>query len=64
MLFYFAVVRVRNFALFLIGAAAVAVSLASAKGAQQATDGPVVLEGKCATADKSAACTSCAVALG
>jgi hypothetical protein len=54
---------VRNLALFLIGAAAVGVPLASADGAQQATDGPVALEGKCATADKSAPCTSCAVAL-
>jgi hypothetical protein len=62
-LFYFAVVTVRNFALFLIGAMALGVPLASAKGAQQATGGPVVLEGKCATADQSAACTSCAVAL-
>jgi hypothetical protein len=49
--------------LFLIGAAALGVPLVSAKGAQQATGGPVILQGKCATADKSAACTSCAVAL-
>jgi hypothetical protein len=49
--------------LFLIGAAALGVPLASAKGAQEATDGPVILQGKCTTVDKSAACTSCAVAL-
>ena len=63
MLLYFAVVSVQNFALFLIGAAALGVPLVSAKGAQQATGGPVILQGKCATADPSAACTSCAVAL-
>jgi hypothetical protein len=57
------VVRVRNFALFLIGAAALGVPLVSAKGAQQATGGPVILQGKCATADKSAACRSCVVGL-
>jgi hypothetical protein len=62
-LFYFAVMRVPKFALFLLGAAVVGMPLAWAKGAQQATGGPVVLEGKCATTDKSAACTSCAVAL-
>jgi hypothetical protein len=62
-LFYVAVVRVRNSALFLIGAAALGVPLAVAQGAQQATGGPVILQGKCATADQSAACTSCAVAL-
>ena len=63
MLFCFAVVRVWKFALFLVGAAALGVPLVSAKGAEQATGGPVVLEGKCATADNSAACISCAVAL-
>jgi hypothetical protein len=57
------VVSVLNFALFLIGAAALGVPLVSAHGAQQATGGPVTLQGTCATADKSAACTSCAVAL-
>ncbi len=53
----------RNFALFLIRAAAFSVPLVAAQGAQQATGEPVILQGKCATADKSAACTSCAVAL-
>jgi hypothetical protein len=54
---------VRNFALFLIGAAAFGAPLVAAQGAQQATGEPVILQGKCATADKSAACTSCAIAL-
>jgi hypothetical protein len=57
------VVTVWNFALFLIGAAALGVPLVPANGAQQATDGPVILQGKCASPDKSAACTSCSVAL-
>jgi hypothetical protein len=60
---YFAVVRVRNFASFLIVAAAFSVPLVAAQGAQPATVEPVILQGTCATADKSAACTSCAVAL-
>ena len=50
--------------MFLIGAVALAAPLAAAQGPQQATGGPVILQGKCATAEKSAACTSCAVALG
>jgi hypothetical protein len=63
MLFYFAVTRVQNFALFLIGATALGSLLVSANGAQQTTGAPVILQGKCAAADQSPACTSCAVAL-
>jgi hypothetical protein len=63
LLTYFGVVPVRNIALLLIGVAALGVPLVSAQGAQQATGGPLLLQGKCVSADKPAACTSCAVAL-
>lgn len=53
----------RNFALLLIGAAALSVPVVAAKGAEQATGEPLILQGKCASAGESAACTSCAVAL-
>jgi hypothetical protein len=57
------VVKVRNFALLLIGATALGLPLAAAQIAPRATGGPLVLQGKCASGGKSAACTSCAVAL-
>ena len=42
--------RVRNFALLLIGAAALSVPVVAAKGAEQATGEPLILQGKCASA--------------
>ncbi|HJU15208.1 MAG TPA: hypothetical protein VJ770_01950 [Stellaceae bacterium] len=49
--------------MLLIGAAALAAPPISARGAQPATTGPLVLQGKCTSANKSEACTSCAVTL-
>lgn len=64
MLAHFGVVKVQNFAFLLIGAAALSVPLVAAQGAPQATGKPLILLGRCASAgDKSAACTSCTVAL-
>lgn len=63
MLTYFRVVKVQSFALLLIGAA-LSVPLVAAQGAPQATGEPLILQGRCASASQSAACTSCAVALG
>ena len=53
----------RNSALLLIGATALSVPLAAAQGAPPATGEPLILQGTCASAGESAACTSCAVAL-
>ena len=63
LLTHFGVVKVQNFALLLIGAAALSVPLVAARGAPQATGEPLILLGRCASAGESAACTSCAVAL-
>jgi outer membrane protein assembly factor BamE (lipoprotein component of BamABCDE complex) len=63
LLTYSGVVKVRNFALLLIGATALGVPVAAAQNAPRATGRPLVLQGKCASGGKSAACTSCAVAL-
>jgi hypothetical protein len=56
-------VKVQNFALLLIGAAALSVPLVAAQGAPQAAGEPLILQGKCTSDGESAACTSCAVAL-
>ena len=55
---------VRYFWLLLIGTVALNALPVSARSAQQATAQPLVLQGKCTVADKSEACTSCAVAVG
>jgi hypothetical protein len=63
LLAHFGVVKVQNFALLLIGAAALSVPLVAAQGAPQATGEPLILQGKCTSDGESAACTSCGVAL-
>jgi hypothetical protein len=63
LLTHFGVVKVQNFALLLIGAAALGVPLVPARGAPPAAGEPLILQGKCASAGESAACISCAVAL-
>jgi hypothetical protein len=60
---FYGVARVRFFGLLVIGAAAFAAPLVSARAAAEDAGASPVLQGKCTATDKSAACIACAVAL-